>query len=129
MKLNFKHPYHIVDPSPWPMLISFGCFFFTFGTVMVFHNYGGGQLLASIGLITILSIMYTWWRDIVREATYEGHHTFQVQWGLRNGMLLFIVSEIMFFFAFFWAFFHSALAPTVEIASLWPPLDIPIIDP
>jgi len=72
--------------------------------------------------------MYTWWRDIVREATYEGQHTNQVQIGLRSGMVLFILSEVMFFFGFFWAFFHSALAPVPEIGSLWPPLGITTID-
>jgi cytochrome c oxidase subunit 3 len=59
--------------------------------------------------------MYVWWRDIVREGTFEGQHTSVVQNGLRMGMILFIVSEIMFFFAFFWAFFHSSLSPIPEI--------------
>ena len=123
-----KHPYHLVDPSPWPLVASMGCFFFTFGIVMFFHNYTGGLSLTFTGFLTIIYVMYTWWRDIVREATYEGQHTKQVQLGLRSGMLLFILSEVMFFFAFFWAFFHSALAPTPEIGSLWPPLGIDTID-
>ena len=72
--------------------------------------------------------MYVWWRDIVRESTYEGHHTMTVQAGLRWGML-FIVSEVMFFLAFFWAFFHSSLAPTVEIGAMWPPKGIEVLDP
>jgi cytochrome c oxidase subunit 3 len=72
--------------------------------------------------------MYTWWRDVIREATFEEQHTFAVQRGLRFGMLLFIVSEIMFFFAFFWAFFHSSLAPVFNIGGSWPPKEIdPII--
>lgn len=65
---------------------------------------------------------------MVREATYEGQHTLQVQLGLKTGMILFIVSEIMFFFGFFWAFFHSALAPVPEIGSVWPPLGVQTID-
>lgn len=123
-----KHPYHLVDPSPWPLVASLGCFFLTFGTVMFFHGYSGGNMLFTTGFITILYVMYTWWRDVVREATYEGQHTKQVQMGLRSGMLLFILSEVMFFFGFFWAFFHSALAPTPDIGSLWPPLGISTID-
>ena len=123
-----KHPYHLVDPSPWPLVSSLGCFFFTFGIVMFFHGYIGSNLMYITGLISILYVMYTWWRDIVREATYEGQHTKQVQAGLRNGMLLFIISEVMFFFAFFWAFFHSALSPVPEIGSLWPPAGIQTID-
>jgi len=104
-----KHPYHLVDPSPWPLVASFGCFFLTFGFVMFFHGYIGSSLMMFTGLATVLYVMYTWWRDIVREATYEGQHTKQVQFGLRNGMLLFIISEVMFFFGFFWAFFPFSL--------------------
>jgi cytochrome c oxidase subunit 3 len=122
-----RHPYHLVDPSPWPILASLGCFFLTFGFVMFFHGYIGGLSLTFTGFFLILLIMYTWWRDIVREATYEGQHTSLVQFGLRNGMILFILSEVMFFFGFFWAFFHSALAPVVDLGSLWPPLGIATI--
>ena len=101
-----KHPYHLVDPSPWPFIISFGCFFLTFGIAMYFHSYNGANFLILTGLITVLFTMYTWFRDIIREAVYEGQHTKQVQLGLRNGMLLFIFSELLFFMSFFWAFFH-----------------------
>jgi cytochrome c oxidase subunit 3 len=123
-----RHPYHLVDPSPWPFVAAFGCFFLTFGLVMFFHGYIGSTNMFFTGFLTIIYVMYTWWRDVVREATYEGQHTAQVQAGLKNGMLLFIVSEVMFFFGFFWAFFHSALAPTPEIGALWPPLGIDTID-
>lgn len=123
-----KHPYHLVDPSPWPFIISFGLFFLTFGSAMYFHGYIGSNLLILTGFVMVLLTMYTWFRDIVREAVYEGQHTKQVQLGLRNGMLLFIFSELLFFISFFWAFFHSALAPTPEIGSLWPPLGIQTVD-
>ena len=123
-----KHPYHLVDPSPWPFVISFGMFFFTFGTDMFFHGYTGGKILTFTGLLIIILVFYTWLRDIVREAVYEGQHTKQVQLGLRNGMLLFIFSELLFFISFFWAFFHSSLSPTPEIGSLWPPLGIETIN-
>lgn len=85
------------------------------------HKFQGGGQLCLTGFFLILYVMYTWWRDIIREAMYEEQHTFAVQRGLRLGMILFIVSEIMFFFAFFWAFFHSSLAPTFNIGSVWPP--------
>ncbi|THU43492.1 hypothetical protein C4D60_Mb00t00170 [Musa balbisiana] len=62
-----------------------------------------------------------WWRDVLRESTLEGHHTKAVQLGPRYGSILFIVSEVMFLFAFFWASSHSSLAPTVEIGGIWPP--------
>jgi cytochrome c oxidase subunit 3 len=78
---------------------------------------GGGQL-ALVGFCILLYVMYTWWRDIVREATFEEQHTVSVQRGLRLGMILFIVSEIMFFFAFFWAFFHSSLSPVFNLGGV-----------
>jgi len=74
------------------------------------------------------STRYVWWRDIVREGTMEGQHTSMVQLGRRSGMLLFIVSEVRFFFAFFWAFFWAALAPTPEIGSVWPPRGIEVLN-
>merc|ERR1712159_246552 len=68
--------------------------------------------------------MYVWWRDIIRESTYHGDHTDVAQTGLRYGMLLFITSEVMFFLAFFWAFFHASLSPAIELSNLWPPRGI-----
>ena len=124
-----KHPFHLVDPSPWPMFASLSAFCTTVGGVMYMHGYNGGGLLASLGFGMVCYTMVVWWRDVIREATFEGHHTSTVQTGLKYGMLLFIVSEIMFFFAFFWAFFHSALAPTIEIGAMWPPKGIEVLNP
>jgi len=106
-----RHPYHMVDPSPWPLVSSFGAFMATSGGVMYMHGYSGGGFSLFSGIIIILYCMYVWWRDIVREATFEGWHTSLVQKGMRYGMVLFIVSEIMFFFAFFWAFFSVKPLP------------------
>jgi cytochrome c oxidase subunit 3 len=80
----------------------------TSGGVMYMHKFVGGWLLMLNGLLLIIFVMYVWWRDVVREATYELQHTVKVQRGLRLGVVLFIVSEVMFFFGFFWAFFHSS---------------------
>lgn len=126
--LKTKHSFHLVDPSPWPLLASLGAFMLTIGAVLYMQNFYGGSQLLKTGLITILFVMYTWWRDIIREATYEDQHTYAVQRGLRLGMILFIVSEIMFFFAFFWAFFHSSLSPTFNIGGVWPPQAITPIE-
>ena len=93
------------------------------------HGYIGGDGLALTGFLMILYTMFVWWRDIIRESTYQGHHTTTVQAGLKSGMVLFIVSEIMFFLAFFWAFFHSSLAPTIEIGAVWPPKGIDVLNP
>jgi len=124
-----RHPFHLVDPSPWPFVGSFGALSLTFGGVMYMHNYSGGWTLFLSGFLTILFVMYSWWRDIIREGTFEGQHTFVVQKGLRMGMLLFIVSEIMFFFAFFWAFFDSSIKPAIAIGGVWPPNGLEILNP
>jgi len=122
------HPYHLVDPSPWPLTSALSALFLTFGGVMYMHSYSGGGFLWSLGFFGIIFNMFVWWRDIIREATFENQHTGLVQIGMRYGMILFIVSEVMFFFAFFWGFFHSSLAPTPEIGSLWPPAGIDVLN-
>ena len=124
-----QHPFHLVDPSPWPIFGSLSAFVVTSGGVMYMHAYTGGGYMLSLGLTMLLYTMYVWWRDIVRESTYEGYHTQTVQIGLRWGMILFIVSEVMFFLAFFWAFFHSSLAPTIELGAVWPPKGIEVLNP
>ena len=90
-----RHPYHLVDQSPWPLTASLGCLSLTTGGVMYMHGYSGGVLTLTVGFLCILSTMYVWWRDITREAVFQGHHTKPVQAGLRFGMLLFITSEVM----------------------------------
>ena len=79
----------------------------TTGLVCYMQHFIGGWSLFFTGFVALLYVMYTWWRDVIREATFEDTHTVVVQKGLRLGMILFIVSEVMFFFAFFWAFFHE----------------------
>jgi cytochrome c oxidase subunit 3 len=126
--LNTTHQFHLVDPSPWPLVAALGAFMLTTGTVLYMHRMLGGWALLTNGLLLILYVLFVWWRDIVREATYEEQHSFVVQRGLRLGMVLFIVSEIMFFFAFFWAFFHSSLAPVHNIGGVWPPKSVLVMD-
>lgn len=82
-----------------------------------------------IGLFITTLTAIKWWRDVVREATFQGHHTLIVILGLRYGMILFITSEVCFFFAFFWAFFHRSLAPSIEIGTTWPPIKIKPLNP
>jgi cytochrome c oxidase subunit 3 len=121
--------FHMVTPSPWPFVMSLSAFTMMNGSVMYFHFVNGGKFVMFLGLALVITTMILWWRDVIREATFEGHHTKPVQRGLRYGMILFIVSEIMFFFAFFWAFFHSSLAPSIEIGSIWPPEAIHAFNP
>jgi cytochrome c oxidase subunit 3 len=124
-----KHGFHLVDPSPWPIIAAMSALMLTFGGVLFMHGYFGGSFLWQFGFFMVLFMMYCWWRDVIREATIEGQHTSCVQNGLKMGMLLFIVSEIMFFFAFFWAFFHSSFNPSLAIGGVWPPAFIVTLDP
>ena len=126
--LKTTHSYHLVDPSPWPIFGAFAAFMFTTGGVLYMQRFIGGWSLFFSGFVALLYVMYTWWRDVIREATFEDTHTVVVQKGLRLGMILFIVSEIMFFFAFFWSFFHSSIAPVHNVGGVWPPKAITTIN-
>nr|AXS65234.1 cytochrome c oxidase subunit 3 [Curculionoidea sp. 18 KM-2017] len=125
MKQN--HPYHLVDQSPWPILGSMSVFMFMMGLMKWFHLQNPNLLIYS--LICIFLIKFQWWRDIVRESTFQGHHTMKVTLNLRWGMILFITSEIFFFIAFFWAFFHASLTPSIELGMNWPPKKILTFNP
>ena len=119
-----KHPYHLVDPSPWPLLGAIAGGVMATGGVLFMHGHGTAVLI--IGTILVLATMFVWWRDVRREATFEGYHTPVVQIGMRFGMALFIASEVMFFAAFFWAFFTSSLFP---VGGVWPPKGITPFNP
>ncbi|MCG8625983.1 MAG: cytochrome c oxidase subunit 3 [Proteobacteria bacterium] len=121
-----KHPYHLVDPSPWPALGAISAFILALGGVFFMHEVVFGNILLIGGLLMVLLTMALWWKDVVREAEHEGHHTPVVQISMRYGMVLFITSEVMFFVAFFWAFFDSSLFPD---GGVWPPAHIKTFDP
>lgn len=118
------HPYHLVDPSSHPLTASIGLLGLTVGGVMLFHGYNNGGLVSILGLTVLILTSVLWWIDTVREGTFQGHHTTYVVKGLKIGMILFIVSEVMFFFSIFWAFLHSSLSVSVELGSVWPPKGI-----
>jgi cytochrome c oxidase subunit 3 len=128
-----NHPYHLVNPSPWPLTGSLGALIFTFGMVQFMHGKALGGLPAIWwivpGIVFILGTMFFWFSDIVDEGEHQGHHTGVVQIGLRYGMALFIASEVMFFAAFFWAFFDASLFPKEAIGHIWPPKTIRPFDP
>ncbi len=123
------HNFHLVNPSPWPLITSFGSFGVTYGSVLILHFFEKGLQIFSYGSSLFFSGIMCWWRDVVREATFEGHHTKIVQQGLKIGMVLFIISEVMFFFSFFWAYFHSSLSPSIVLGSVWPPRGIDAFRP
>ena len=109
-----NHDYHLVDPSPWPLVGSIFAFISAVGAIMWMKNMAlfgmkmGGFLFIA-GMIGIAYVMFVWWADVIREAEREGHHTRVVQISHRYGMILFIASEVMFFVAWFWAFFDASL--------------------
>ena len=123
------HPYHLVSPSPWPLYTCISLFVLTTSGVQTMHGFSNANLFLTSAFLIVISSMSFWWRDVISEGTYLGNHTLAVQRGLNMGVALFIVSEALFFLAIFWAFFHSALSPTVELGAQWPPMGIEAINP
>jgi len=122
-------PFHLVEPSPWPLLVSFSLLTMAIGAVMYMHGFPNGGSVLSLGFVLTASGMALWFRDVITEGTYLGSHTLEVQKGLTIGVLLFIVSEVFAFLSVFWAFFHSSLSPAIEIGGVWPPQGITALDP
>ncbi len=122
-----NHNYHLVDPSPWPIVGAVAAFVLAVGGVQFMHD--GGPWIMLAGFAGVLYTMFMWWRDVVIES-HKGDHTPVVQLHLRYGMLMFIASEIMFFVAWFWAFFKHAIFPmdTYEASTYIPP-EIYVVDP
>jgi len=142
-----NHDYHIIDPSPWPFLGSVGALIMALGGVgwmqylkgNEFHLFGlnlATPWLFFIGLAVVLYTMFGWWSDTIKEGN-EGHHTRVVSLHLRYGMIMFIASEVMFFVAWFWAFFDASLFPGEAAqyqraeftGGMWPPKGIEVLDP
>nr|ARH54473.1 cytochrome c oxidase subunit 3 [Melasis buprestoides] len=120
--MHKSHPFHLVEISPWPIVSSLGTLITATGLTKWFHLFNTNLLM--ISLMINLLVMFQWWRDVVRESSLQGLHTFKVTHGMRWGMMLFISSEVMFFLSFFWSIFHSGLSPTIELGMLWPPKNI-----
>lgn len=119
--------FHVLEPSLWPFFIAFGLFFFVTGIAFCMHYVVTGYYILIIGLLILIVTSIFWFLDISREAVVKGYHTQIVRRGLKLGFLFFITSEIMLFFGFFWAFFHSALSPSIEVGAVWPPVGLNVI--
>lgn len=106
------HDYHLVDPSPWPAVGSVSAFIMAVGAITWMHHMvSAAPIIFGIGTVGVLYTMASWWGDVIKEAQYKGDHTRVVQISHRYGMILFIASEVMFFVAWFWAYFNAALFP------------------
>lgn len=123
-----SHPYHIVDQSPWPIALSGVLLSLTLSAVLTFHGYILGDFFLFCSFILLIWGMSLWFKDVITEASYLGLHTDKVQKGISIGVVLFIISEVFFFISIFWAYFHSSLAPAIEIGSEWPPKGIEAVN-
>ena len=123
------HPYHLVSPSPWPIVTSMSLLTLTTSAVLSMHSFDNADKIFFSALIVVVYSMSLWFRDVISEGTYLGNHTLAVQRGINIGVALFIISEVFFFLAIFWAYFHSAISPDVEVGAQWPPLGIQAINP
>jgi len=142
MAATKNHDYHILPPDQWPLIGAFSALALTGGGVMWMHDNPYGKFVFLLGLLGVLVTMFSWWGNVIREGK-AGDHTPVVQLHLRYGMILFIASEVMFFVAWFWAFFSAALFPApIEIvdgaaqvlsdataAATWPPKGLEVLDP
>jgi cytochrome c oxidase subunit 3 len=135
---DVKHDYHLVDPSPWPFIGALGAFAMFIGAIFWMNKdytgffglpVNGTPVVFFAGLALVLYTMVGWWRDVISESVDRGDHTPVVKLGLRFGMLLFIASEVMFFVAWFWAYFNTALFHNDVGVSAWPPTGIVTLDP
>jgi len=124
-----RHPFHMVSPSPWPILTSTSLYILTLSAALTMHVFKNLSIIFFSSLFLVMYSMALWFRDVIVEGTYQGHHTLAVQKGINIGVALFIISEIFFFLAIFWAFFHSGISPDIEIGAQWPPLGIQAINP
>jgi len=121
------HYFHIVEKSPWPILRSFRSLILTLRLINLIHN--KNFLFLLLALLIIFINIFQWWRDISREATFQGHHTIIIKSILKWRIILFIISEILFFFSFFWAYFHIRLSPDINLGFFWPPQNTTIFNP
>nr|YP_010271063.1 cytochrome c oxidase subunit III [Spinactaletes boneti]UJY98021.1 cytochrome c oxidase subunit III [Spinactaletes boneti] len=127
MMIKSNHSFHLVDQSPWPITGSIGALTLVTGVTKMFNAFNPNLLF--LGVMLLILVCYQWWRDVSREGALQGLHTKIVMTGLRWGMILFIASEVLFFASFFWAFFHSSLAPNMELGLKWPPTGIEVFNP
>nr|AKM70071.1 cytochrome oxidase subunit III [Myzus persicae] len=125
MKIN--QPYFILNLSPWPILMAMNTFNLMISNMMIMNF--KFNIMSLMNLIMIISISMLWWRDVIRESTFQGNHNFYIMNLIKFSMILFIISEMFLFISFFWNFLHNSLAPSIELGLNWPPKNINFFNP
>nr|ATE47030.1 cytochrome c oxidase subunit III [Bombus breviceps] len=125
MKKNF--PYHMVTESPWPIITSFNLMNLLLSTIMWIYLNTFFFLIINLLILTTSSLL--WFRDIIRESTFQGMHSLSIISMMKFSMIMFIISELFFFISFFWTFFHNSISPAIEINHIWPPKMIKFFNP
>lgn len=135
----FNFPYHLVENSPWPFTTAFSIFSMLLGFVLSMQNpYHLTQdynktincyILTLLSILSLIFSVYNWWNDIIKEGSKRGEHTLKVQNNLTIGFILFVVSEAMIFFSFFFSYFYNSLIPDPKVlGGMWPPIGIESMD-
>ena len=133
LEIREKHHFHLVDASQLPLIAALGSLLvvlnilFYLHPASIFSLHFWDNMFFESAWLTFATVLLSWFLIVIFEAE-RGHHTINVRKGLTYGMMLFIVSEIMFFFAFFWAFFHVSLSPSIAVGGVWPPKSIQSLD-
>lgn len=125
--IKINQPYFILNLSPWPILMAINTFNLIISNIIIINF--KFNLISLINLIIIISISILWWRDVIRERTFQGNHNFYIINLIKFRIILFIISEIFLFISFFWNFLHNSLAPSIELGLNWPPKNINFFNP
>ena len=126
---KISHPYHIVNFSPWPFMVSISVLYLIISFLMILQNKSGRYILFWLAFTFLNICIYNWIMEIINEGVYRGEHTKKVQNLLLYGFILFVISEISIFTSLFFSFFYNSLIPSVELGCDWPPLGISILNP
>nr|NP_644674.1 cytochrome c oxidase subunit III [Naumovozyma castellii]AAM34588.1 cytochrome c oxidase subunit III [Naumovozyma castellii]ATV99266.1 cytochrome c oxidase subunit 3 [Naumovozyma castellii]ATV99277.1 cytochrome c oxidase subunit 3 [Naumovozyma castellii]ATV99288.1 cytochrome c oxidase subunit 3 [Naumovozyma castellii] len=124
-----QFPFHMVMPSPWPLMVSLSILSLALSLAFTMHGFINNMNILYLSLFVLTLSSTFWFRDVISEATYLGDHTIAVRKGINLGFLLFVLSEVLIFASLFWAYFHSAMSPDIILGAQWPPVGIEAVQP
>lgn len=125
--IKINQPYFLLTLRPWPILISFNSFNIIISNIIIINF--KINIFIILNLLTIILTAILWWRDVIRERTFQGNHNFYIINIIKLRIIIFIISEIFLFISFFWNFLHNSLAPSIELGLNWPPKNIQFFNP